>query len=865
MNLAVDGSDNLWVVTNQGLFVKPAGQTQFLPAQPAGLAFAQIAADGQGRMWATGDTPSGAAGLVRLPRPGHAQDRSDDWHLVHPSLFMPMFDRQDRLWYGAVDGLSREPYPTLPSSDTLAGSQRVASPAAPASAPEPEKRSALPRAVSTSSLRAPSLEHLSSEQGLSGDQVLVLFQDREGGVWVGTNAGLDRLRETAISRFEFPQRPSNVAMARGNHQDLWFTVRSQGLFHWDPDLDSQALTRVDTGSALSLTAVHVAPGGVVWLGGREGLWRLDPDGSITHPMPPGLAQWRGAVVNIVQDHEGALWLNAQSYSVMRLKDGQWTRMSGTQGLPLRMANCLAVDPAGAVWLGYADGQLYRILNGETTRYSAQDGLRVGGVLALEPAAGGIWVAGERGVQHLGAGGWRELRAERPGAFEGVSGIIAMPGGELWINGAAGIARAGASEVKRALAGDNTPVRPTLYDTGDGLPGRAETSWPLQTAMRAPDGRLWFTLSSAVVTLDPRTLSPAAPPPHPRVVRLLSDRQRWPLDALAAVDVPAGTSALRVEYTAMTLGNPEKVRFRHRLTGLEANWRDAGNRREAAYTNLGPGTYTFEVQAALPDGTWGATTSRAQFTIAPTLVQSAGFRAACGVVVALVLLALGRWRSRHLSRRAAERLQAQLDERGRVAQDLHDTLLQGFQGLVLKLQRAVSLMPPDSDQRERMQAMVEQADTVLAEGRDRVADLRSDAPEPSELERWLRRVGQELEDAQPMHFGVQRSGQPWALPAPAHAEIKLVAREAIFNAFRHASATRIEVALRYRPQALELTVIDDGVGLDGGVLDQGARSGHWGLSGMRERMKRVGGRLEIHSTPGRGTRISIVWSRHTTKP
>jgi len=290
-----------------------------------------------------------------------------------------------------------------------------------------------------------------------------------------------------------------------------------------------------------------------------------------------------------------------------------------------------------------------------------------------------------------------------------------------------------------------------------------------------------------------------------------------------------------------------VRFRYRLHGVDADWHDAGARREAFYTNLAPGEYRFEVTAANEDGVWNPGGARIDVTIPPRFVQTRWFAALLVALAALVLYGLYRLRMRQLSRRMNDLLHARLAERSRIARGLHDTLLQSVQSLIMYFDQQARRLPHDAEERRKIEQTLELADRLMSEGRDYILDLRA-AGRPHELGEALREYAAVL-----LHdrLSVSISGRPRDLVPAVRDELHAIAREALFNCARHAQATRVDLMLDYGDDCLRILVRDDGCGL------ARERTGHYGLAGMRERAAAIGASWALSSHPDSGTSVHLV--------
>jgi signal transduction histidine kinase len=374
---------------------------------------------------------------------------------------------------------------------------------------------------------------------------------------------------------------------------------------------------------------------------------------------------------------------------------------------------------------------------------------------------------------------------------------------------------------------------------------------VKAAALGGDGRIWFVTVAGMVWIDPAHLTRNRLPPPVAINRLSTPdvAYRDPTE----VALPEGTSRVEIGYTALSLSVPERVRFRYRLEGVDENWVDPGTHREASYANLGPGHYRFQVIASNNDGVWNREGAAIEFHIPPTFLQSTWFSLLCGVAALLLLWAVYSFRTRQLTARVRDRLGAQMAERERIARELHDTLLQGFQGLVLRFQAVANRMSPDGPLRTSLDQSLEQAEAVLTEGRRRVSDLRF-ADEDEDLAEAIIRVAAKPGAGPVMPVTVE--GKVRALRPIVREELLRIAEEAIRNARQHSGATRIEVALVYGRQ-LQLGVRDDGSGIPAHVIEMQHRPGHFGLAGMRERAERAGGKLTLASRPREGTEVTVV--------
>jgi signal transduction histidine kinase len=368
----------------------------------------------------------------------------------------------------------------------------------------------------------------------------------------------------------------------------------------------------------------------------------------------------------------------------------------------------------------------------------------------------------------------------------------------------------------------------------------------------------------VVSIDPKRSVRAMADVALDVQRVLVDGAQATPTSHGEWQLPAGSRDLQIDYTAPGARIAERVRFRYRLEGPDGladagardggGWREVGSRRQAFFTNLAPGRYRFHLQASDDGGPWSSQPAVVTMALAPTLTQTWWFRVGVVLVAALMVAGIVALRLRHVAAREREKLMVRLQERERIAQDLHDTLLQGVLSLILRFQGFVRRLP--EGERAGLQQVLDDADALWTEGRNRVKDLRLPPPEAGSVEQSLRRLGEGLAQSHDTAFHLRVEGDARPLDPLLSAELCLVAREAIFNAFQHARALRVDVVVQHGANGLRVEVRDDGVGIPEAVLQAGARDGHWGLTGMRKRAERAGVRFELASRDGGGTTVRV---------
>lgn len=698
---------------------------------------------------------------------------------------------------------------------------------------------------------APVLERFDTMQGLTSTTAGPLLEDREGNLWAGTNLGLNRFRHRALLPLA-PLLPGQ-AMAVA----LFTTTPSQTaapLLATFRDGRLQALTRdrverLQHGASVAVLDVPATASG--WVLGRHDLLRLQAGRGQAVPLPHALSA--GSVRALVVDAHNRPWICTEADGAFQFDNGLWQPITSLQDTP---CSVLANSSDGGMWVGTVTGELRMLRGTQVHRYSAADGLSVGPITAVLQRGSLTLVAGETGLAVLGEDGrFRQVPDQATALLQGITGIAQDRRGTFWLNGNRGVVHLGRQALLTSLRTDVASPALHLYDIMDGLPGVAQQATPVPTALAADDGLLWFATNQGLAWLDPEQTyrNPIAPAVF--ITEVVANDRPYPRQE--GLQLPKWTDRLRIGYDAISLTRPERVRFRYRLEGVDAQWQDAGNRNEAFYTNLAPGRYRFHIAAANNDGVWNQRGDTLEFVIAAAFVQTWQFKLCCALAVLLALGIAWRMRTRHVAGRLRARLEERYRERERIARELHDTLLQGTQGLILRLHAASRSLPSNDPRRLELEQAVDLAEDALIEGRDRVNGLRDSQSLHEDLAGALQRARNATMPPPTAELHLLVEGRPLRLRPLVADELFQLGREALTNADRHANATRIALELRYGARDFVLRIHDDGCGLEPDVLHGQARTGHWGLTGMQERAQRIGAKMQLWSRPGSGTEIQIL--------
>jgi len=365
--------------------------------------------------------------------------------------------------------------------------------------------------------------------------------------------------------------------------------------------------------------------------------------------------------------------------------------------------------------------------------------------------------------------------------------------------------------------------------------------------------VWFSLTSGLSVVDPARVRRSSVPAIVHINAVTADGN--PVELGQSIRIPSARQRIVFSFVGLSLTVPERVKFRYKLDGFDHEWSNPVSAGEAIYTNLSPGPYRIHVMASNSDGSWNSVEDELGFEIIPAFWQTWWFRISGLLAIGLMGLALYRIRLLQLTRQLNVRFEERLAERTRIAQELHDTLLQGFLSASMQLDVAVDQVPEGSPLRPRLARILDLMRQVTEEGRNAVRGLRLSNNGFEDIAVALSTINQELNSGGETVFRVIVEGSPRALHPIVRDEIYRISREAVVNAFRHSRAKHITVEVSYLENQLRLLISDDGCGINSEVLESG-REGHWGLSGMRERAERIKARLKLRSRVGSGTEVEL---------
>jgi signal transduction histidine kinase/ligand-binding sensor domain-containing protein len=816
--LFIDSSNTHWVIENDLLYRKSEGETEFTATAIQVYGPAKILESRDRSLWVMGQgpTPAGMANLQHVGRFGQKLYAPQ----VHGEIDTILIAPDGSLWISSRnDKLQRFGVETVSGGHSDSG--------------------------------ANASDYYALKNGAMAFGLQALFSDDDGNIWVGRMAGLDRFRNANL-----------VSAFPDAEVGLWHScVDTQGEV-WVVNGDNQLFV-IENGHPSLVHSWSNASN--LFCGNEKRVYVLDDSGisvvrdrRIRHlPLLPGFTGYGDhyLFLGVIEETDGDLIASvggAAGHGLWKYSAGRWTRLFANLALP--EVHSMFEDAQGTLFLAFTNDRsiVGRIRNGslETLQVTVKP-------FGFASTSYGILAFGGSGIAVEREGSFQTLSFLHSDHTRLITSVVESNSGDLWINGARGIVRIPASEVRAAIADPAHALSSVDFQEGDFV-GPDLLILFRNSAHVDRSGRLWFSTMNGVVSVDPDHLALPQHPPLLSIRSIVADGHA--MDASAAF--PPDTRTLEVKYFGLDLTDPRRVVYRYRLEGpgsdsRDSSWQDAGTRTEAAYTHLRPGSYRFQVMASNGNDVWTQPISSATFRILPHFYERPwvqGLFVLAGVVLIWVAISL---RVRYVSGAIRIRAEERADERIRIARELHDTLLQGVQGLLLSFHVAAEKVPADHESKPALERALTTADHIIVEGRNRVNRLRSENLTDGELESLIEGVADNLRGIASVEFALERRGGGDTLQSHVVDEIFCIAREAVTNAYRHSGASRITVELDYQKHEFRMTCRDNGRGFDPKKFLANRANGHWGLRGMAERAKEIDASFSCDSPLNGGTEVRVI--------
>lgn len=689
------------------------------------------------------------------------------------------------------------------------------------------------------------------KQGLSSNIVRSLYEDREGNLWVGTEGGgLGRFNNGKLTTYTTRDGLSHD-FARAIRQDsqgrIWVGTEGGGL-NCIHDGRITAFTTQDGMSSNFVTSIYEYPQGRIWAGTLSGLNCIEGARIKSYGVKDGLPS--SSIWAISSSSDGSLWIGTPG-GLSRFLDGRFTNYTEKNGLPDNYVRALYQDRAGRLWIGFRDHGLARFEDNQFVVYKAEDGLPDASITSFhEDREGALWIGTSNGLARFKNDRFIAITT-RDGLFhDNIYQALEDQAGRLWMTSSSGIFYVAMSDLSDLADGKASRVDSVSFTTADGMKS-SECSGEAQPAgWLARDGKLWFPTVKGVVALDPLDIKTNSLLPQVHIEQVIVDQKPVSNENLS---LAPGTKEVEFRYTGLSFVAPERVRFKYRLEGLDdQDWIEAGTRRQAFFTNLPPGRYRFRVIASNNDGVWNDIGASIEFYQRPRFYQTTAFLIACGATLALIGWGIYRARVRQI-RKQFEAVSA---ERNRIAREWHDTLVAGFAAISWQLETSANQLPESiTTARQHLEVARRMVKHSLTEARRALWDLRSDSAGDGDLAATLSETLRQLIAGKSIEMNFRATGNPARLPGDIETNILRICQEAVSNVINHASARQVSVEMDFESALVRLRVSDDGCGFDPS-LQPSVAGGHFGLIGMRERARKLGGHLSLRSAPGEGTELMV---------
>jgi signal transduction histidine kinase/ligand-binding sensor domain-containing protein len=874
--LAEDSQGQLWVGTEAGLAVWQDGRLAApgIAEQFKGRAITALHKSRQGVLW----LGTAGAGIFRLVEGKFTAltDSAVEGLLQDPHCLLE--DKAGRIWVGAGDDfvLCRD------------GDQwrryriprHLAKPFVSALAEEPDG-TVWAGSVSEGlfQFKEGRLAAVNASSGLLDNSVECLLVDREDNLWVGTGAGVNRLRRSSLLVFG-----QNEGLGYGPVQGLaeivpgviWAGKPNEGLYRWEGRSFSRLTEAGLSGRYSEVVSLLMTRDGACWMSGAGGLWRFkDPKNA------PGQAEMAGPaglnVIALAEEWDGGVWAGTREGQVWGLRRGEWLAQTNySQSHPI---TALLEDRDGTMWIGTGGGGLYRYRDASRAWFKKGGGLLSDWIRTLHlDDTGALWIG-------TAGGGLSRLRDDQLVSFttrEGlpdntISQILEDATGRLWLGSNRGIACVSKSELEELAAGKTTVVYPQVYDRAEGMPSEECAGGFYPAGLKTRSGRLCFATLKGIVVADPRPQSTDAPPPAVVLEETMIDGvaadMRTPQATTGQTrtlnNIPVPESEIRVgpgkhrlefRYTGMNFSAPERLRFRYRLEPLDTDWVEAGTRRTAFYSYVPPGQYRFHVIACNSGGTWNEAGAALSLIVMRHWWESWWFigLAALGLMASVAgAVRLAEKRKLHRRLKLLEQERALEHERARIAQDLHDDLGSSLTRISLLSDLARTDRDNPSQVEAHLQKISQSSGQTVRALEEIVWALRPGSDSLQSLVEYIAHFANELFEGDGAHcrLDLPHDLPAHSLPPEMRHNIFLIVKEALTNALKHSHAREVRVQAKTSAQILDIVVQDDGRGFEAQALPSSPGKGH-GLGNMRRRAADMGGTLAVESVPGQGTTVRL---------
>lgn len=882
--LAEDTAGRLWIGSDAGLILWENGRLIPLEAADAfkGQRITALLKDRRGKMWMGVKN----AGVFQFEKGRFAQLTADGMQELLKDSHCLLMDQAGRMWIGAGEdfvlcnnGDRWHRYP-IPHNLVRSHVSKMAE----------ESNGAVWVGSAGGGLlqfKEDGSTSFTPASGLAGHLIESLMTDREGRVWAGTEAGLNRIRRKSL--FNLSQNEglgfgTAQGVAEASPGVVWVGKPNGGLYRWDGKSFSHLSATGLSPHEAQVTTLLVTRDGFCWVATMNNLLLYkDPVAAadevmVIKPAEPG-------IISLAEDREGALWTGTREGKIWQLRENKW--LEQTNFSQAKAVTALVPDADGSMWVGTGGNGLYRLKNGSIEHYDKRNGLLsdVIQTLYLDPQ-NTLWI----GTADTGMSQFRNGRIANFTTREGlpnnnVSQILEDDAGRLWLGTSGGIVCLNKRRLEELAAGSIKSIYPQVFGRADGMLSEECTGGFYPAGLKSKSGLLWFPTQKGVAVVNPRIQRAAMLVPGTVLEEVLVDgvsipRFRSPNPKTSQqkarpedgepqpekLRITPGKHRVEFRYTGLSFDLPESTRFRYRLDGLDTDWLDAGTRRTAIYNYLPPGDYRFRVTACNSDGVWGTSESALEVVVLRHVWQTWWFIMVTGISLLVFVAGTARIVGKEKLHRRLKRLEQERAlerERTRIAQDLHDEM-------GAKLCRISFLSEHARRGDLQPEELQDQISSISAASREVLHSLDEIVwavnPQNDSLEHVASYIGQYAQEYFQMtgiqcELDIPTQLPPHPLSSQMRHHLFLATHEAFTNILKHAGAARARVSMDFANEVFSINISDDGKGFnsaeDESKAEQPAAASGNGLINMCQRLADIGGSCEIKSAQGQGTNIRFV--------
>jgi signal transduction histidine kinase/ligand-binding sensor domain-containing protein len=774
---------------------------------PTDLAILRGYEDGAGRLWLAVDGKD----TLFMMRDGKVTEYHSSNGFPEFRMGIVIEDKSGDLWFGAGDGLYHYDGQKFSRYSTIEGLVRGI-----VTAVYQDREGTIWAGTSggLSRLTRRTITTYSAADGIASDNVYPIYQDSEGRIWIGSWVGLTLYENGAFRNAGKDlgvDKELIMSLLRDSRGNFWIGTWS-GLIM--PEENHAHRPPPNILSGMNIRAIHEDKAGNIWFGTSNGLVRFDGREYKSFSQKEGLPA-KGVYV-LQEDRAGTLWIGTEN-GLVAYKDGSFTSIAEKYGTGGNIVRSIYEDADGVLWIGMYDSGIYRFKDGIFNHYTTENGLFDNGAFKIvEDDLGNFWISCNLGIYRVRKDDFNDLADGRIGELTSV-----------------------------------------LYNKRDGMLNSECNGGGQNAGLRARDGRIWFPTQQGVAVLDPRTIPINTTPPPVVIESLIVDTK--PIDQYRAIELQPGQSSLEIHYSGLSFINPELVKFKYKLEGLDRDWIDAQTRRTAYYSHIPPGNYTFKVLAANRDGVWNEVGASVVLSVLPPFWQTWWFLVLAAIAVTLIVFTLYRRRINLLKRAHAAQeafalrlIESQERERKRIAAELHDSL---GQSLVLIKNWALLGLQAEAQKRSpkpNLDEISETASEAIKEVREISYNLGPYQLDRLGLKKTIEEMIQKVDDSSPTGFNTDIGEIDGCLARDAEVSFFRIVQEAVSNVVKHAEAAEAWLEIEREGGQLILTIRDDGKGFDTGYAKSGL-----GLLGMSERVGLLRGELSVRSEIGKGASIRVA--------